>query len=257
MALEAAFNLAPKKALEFFRKKGFAVSFDWQDQFNEEHNHAFTVAKMMDVDLLKDVRDAVDKAIAEGLTLEQFKKLIEPTLQKAGWWGRQEVVDPASGEIKVAQLGSPRRLRTIYRTNMSTAYAAGHWQQIEETKDEAGFLMYDAVDDNRTRDEHAAWDGVILPVNDPWWSFHTPPNGWNCRCSVIQLSREQAIEQGYAPADKAPAMNLRPYTNPKTGEITQVPVGVDPGFGYNPGTERGKQLQEQLAAKTKEFRDGQ
>lgn len=256
MALEAAFNLAPKKALEFFRKKGFAVSFDWQDQFNEEHNHAFTVAKMMDVDLLKDVRDAVDKAIAEGLTLEQFKKLIEPTLQKAGWWGRQEVVDPASGEIKVAQLGSPRRLRTIYRTNMSTAYAAGHWQQIEETKDEAGFLMYDAVDDNRTRDEHAAWDGVILPVNDPWWSFHTPPNGWNCRCSVIQLSREQAIEMGYNPASMAPKVNLRLYTNPRTGEQIYVPEGVDPGFGYNPGTDRGQQLQQQLAMKTKEFRDG-
>lgn len=257
MSLEAAFDLPPKKAIEFFRKKGYAVGFSWQDQWNEEHNNAFTIAKMMDVDLLKDVRDALDKAITEGLTFEAFRKQIEPVLQAAGWWGNKEVIDPTTGEIKIAELGSPRRLRTIYRTNMATAYAAGHWQQIEETKAEAGYLLYDAVDDDRTRPEHAAWNGTILPVDDPWWSFHTPPNGWNCRCSVIQLSREQAEAMGYKPEDKAPALNLRTYTNPRTGEQTQVPVGVDPGFGYNPGTDRGKQMQEALAQKLKEFGDGQ
>ncbi len=256
MALEAAFNLPPKKAIEFFRKKGYAVSFAWQDQWNEEHNNAFTVAKMLDVDLLRDVRAAVDQAMVDGLTFEQFRKQLEPVLQAAGWWGRQEVTDPDTGEIKIAELGSPRRLRTIYRTNMATAYAAGHWQKIEETKQEAGYLLYDAVDDNRTRPEHAAWDGTILPVDDPWWSFHTPPNGWNCRCSVIQLSKEQAVAMGYNPDEGAPSMQLKPYMNPRTGELTQVPEGVDPGFGYNPGTLRGKELQEALAQKLREFKNG-
>lgn len=256
MQLEGAFNLAPKKALEFFRKKGYAVSFAWQDTFNEEHNHAFTVAKMADIDLLTDMRKAVDKAISEGLTLEQFKKLIEPTLQEAGWWGRKEVVDPTTGETTVAELGSPRRLRTIYRTNLKTAYAAGQWAQIEETKAEAPFLLYDAVDDDRTRPEHAEWDDTILPIDDAWWSFHTPPNGWECRCSVIQLSKAQAEAMGYSAGDEAPKIEFRQYTNPRTGEITQIPKGIDPGFGYNPGTERGKALQEALAAKVKAFKDG-
>ncbi|MDP1887945.1 phage minor head protein [Polaromonas sp.] len=109
---------------------------------------------------------------------------------------------------------------------------------------------------DRTRPEHAEWDKVILPVDEEFWSTHYPPNGHNCRCSAIQLSREQAIEMGYNPATPAPVIIYREYTNPRTGEKSMIPKGIDPGFAYTPGTERGKQLQEQLAAKTKEFRDG-
>lgn len=254
--VEAAFALPPREALKFLRKKGFAPSFAWQDVFQEEHRNAFTVAKMMDLDLLRDVRDAVDKALAEGLTLKQFTDNLQPVLFDAGWWGRKEVVDPDTGEIKVAELGSPRRLRTIYRVNMQTAYAAGAWEQIQDTKRQAPLLMYDAVDDNRTRDEHAAWDGTILPVDDPWWSYHMPPNGWNCRCSVIQLGEAQAEELGYTPGAKAPATPMREYTNPRTGEVVMVPKGIDPGFAYNPGQQRSESLQRSLQEKQKGFDDG-
>jgi SPP1 gp7 family putative phage head morphogenesis protein len=256
MAFEGAFKLAPKKALEFFRKKGFAVSFSWQDVFNEEHNNAFTVAKMADIDLLTDVRNAVDKALAEGTTFETFRKALEPILQQAGWWGRQEVTDPATGEVVQGELGSPRRLRTIYRTNLKTAYAAGQWAQIQETKADAPFLLYDAVDDDRTRPEHAEWDGMILPADDVWWQFHTPPNGWNCRCSVIQLSQAQAEAMGYESGATSPKTEFQHYTNPRTGEAMMIPKGVDPGFGYSSGSDQAQQLRDALAAKLKGFRDG-
>mgnify|MGYP000246292363 CR=1 FL=1 len=48
-------------------------------------------------------------------------------------------------------------------------------ERIEQNKAEAPYLMYDAVMDEATRDEHAAWDGTVLPVSDPWWNTHTPP----------------------------------------------------------------------------------
>lgn len=246
---EARFDLPPEKALAFFRDKGLATSFAWQDQWQKEHDAAFTVAKMMNLDLLRDTRAAVDKAIAEGQTFEMFRDNIEARLVEAGWWGKAEMVDPASGEKKLVQLGSVRRLRTIYQTNMMTAYSAGHWQEIQDGKAAAPYLMYDAVDDDATREEHAAWDGTVLPADDPWWSTHMPPNGWNCRCGVIQLSDDQVKSLGLEVADQAPQGKEREYTNPRTGEVSMVPEGIDPGWAYNPGEARAQRVVQDLAGK--------
>jgi SPP1 gp7 family putative phage head morphogenesis protein len=229
------FDLAPAKALEFFRAKGLKASFAWQDMLHEEHSADFTVAKMLDLDLLTDVKAAVDKGIAEGMTTRTFIDRLKPALADAGWWGRQEVVDPDTGEVVEAQLGSPRRLKVIFETNLKTSYAAGHWAQIEEQAAEAPYLMYDAVDDGRTRPEHRGWDGKVLEITDPWWKTHYPPNGWNCRCGVIQLDKADLEAQGKAGPDEAPEVTTREWTNPRTGEVFDVPTGIDPGWGYHPG----------------------
>lgn len=257
--LSVRFDLPPEEALRFFRAKGFRTSFAWQDVWQQEHEAAFTVAKMMDVDLLSDVRAAVDSAIANGETFQDFRKNIEQKLVDAGWWGRKEMKDPATGETREVQLGSVRRLRTIFRVNMQTAYAAGDWAQIQESKESAPYLMYDAVDDNRTRAEHKAWDGKVLRVDDPWWDTHRPPNGWNCRCSVIQLSQRDVERMGKKVEDTAPryANETREYVNPRTGEVSEVPRGVDPGWAYNPGKDRLPHLQQSLREKERAFNDGE
>ena len=147
----ASFDLPPEMAVRFFRQKGLAPTFDHRDMLGDEHAKAFTVAKMMQVDLLADVKEALDQAIADGTALRDFIEQLTPILQAKGWWGRQEVTDPETGNVITAQLGSAYRLETIFRTNMQTSYAAGQWQKIEETKDEAPYLLYDAIDDGRTR----------------------------------------------------------------------------------------------------------
>jgi SPP1 gp7 family putative phage head morphogenesis protein len=253
--ISGSFALKPKEALKFFGAKSLKTSFAWQDVWQQEHEAAFTVAKIADVDLLADVRAAVEKAIADGQTLQQFSKALKPRLMEAGWWGKAEMVDPLTGESKLVQLGSARRLRTIFQTNMQTAYAAGDWAQIQENKAEAPYLMYDAIIDSKTRPQHRAWDGTVLPADDPWWDTHTPPNGFNCRCSKIQLSKAQAIAMGKAVADKAPPSPTREYTNPRTGEISRVPVGVDPGFAYNPGKDRLEHLRKMYDDRLTGFRN--
>lgn len=256
MPVSAAFDLPPEEAIAFFRDKGLIGSFAWQDVWAAEHELAFTVAKMADLDLLADVRDAVDEAIAEGQTLAQFKARITPTLVKAGWWGVKEQVDPLTGKTQLVQLGSARRLETIFRTNMMTAYAAGEWQQIEETSDDAPYLMYDAVDDNRTREQHRAWDGTVLRWDDPWWNTHRPPNGYNCRCSTIQLGIDELDLVGKTKPDTAPPIKTREWTNRRTGEVMQIPLGIDPGFDYNPGKDRKAQLQHLASLKRQAFDKG-
>ena len=249
------FSLAPADALKFFRAKGLKTSFAWQDMWQQEHDAQFTVAKMMNVDLLRDVKAAVDKSIADGQTFQQFKKELKPRLVDAGWWGKAEMTDPLTGEVKTVQLGSVRRLRTIFRVNMQTAYAAGAEQQMQEQKAEAPYAMYDALDDGRTRPQHKAWDGIVLPLDHPWWATHTPPNDWGCRCGKIQLSKRQVEAMGKSVSDEAPPSPTREYTNPRTGEISRVPVGIGPGWAYNPGESRLQHLQEQLDEKRREFRD--
>lgn len=245
MSVEA-FSITPKAAVDFFKQKGLKPSFAWQDMLHQEHSRNFTVAKMLDMALLKDVHDEVEAAIEEGMTLHQFRERLEPLMQEKGWWGRKEVVDPETGEIVEAQLGSPRRLQTIFETNLKTAYAAGRWDTIKETAAIMPYLMYSAVKDDQTRDEHLAWDGIVLRWDDPWWESHYPPNGWNCRCSVIQVSDRTLSELGKDGPDEAPQAGTYEWENPRTGEVSEIPDGIDPGWDYNPGKGRNDDDTEML-----------
>lgn len=237
----ASFELAPEEALAFFGAKGLRTGFDWRDVFAEEHVRSFTVAKMMDTDLLADVHASLLDATANGVPFRQWADSITPLLQARGWWGRKAMTDPLTGQTIIAQLGSPGRLQTIYRTNMQMAYATGAWEQIEAQKESAPFLLYDAVDDSRTREQHAAWDGLVLPIDDKFWTAHYPPNGWNCRCGVVQLSEDDLADLGLE-VSTSPKDETYTWTNPRTGKTVQVPRGVDPGFNYHHGRERLKEL---------------
>lgn|GEM_PF-1600524 len=226
--------LPPEEAVEFFRKKGYQVGFDWRDVWQQEHQRAFTVAKAMTVDLLQDIRAVVDKAIAEGIDFQDFRENLEPILRARGWWGRQEMVDPLTGKKRDVQLGSARRLQIIYDTNLRTSLAAGHWQQIQRTKKDLPYLRYVDPDPN-PRPQHLDWSGTILPVDDPWWSAHYPPNGYNCKCYADALSDDDLERYGFERSPAAPPSPTHTYTNPRTGQSYEVPDGVAPEFAYNVG----------------------
>lgn len=249
-ALAVDFSLPPERALAFFRSKGLQASFDWRDMQREEHDRAFTVAKLLDMDLLNDVRQAVEQAIAEGKTAKQFRDELTPLLQAKGWWGQQEMTDPETGEQRLVQLGSARRLQIIYDTNLSTSYAAGRWQSIVANATTAPYLLYNAVDDDRTRELHRAWDNTVLRWDDAWWQTHFPPNGWRCRCSVIQLSERDLRKLGKTGPDSAPPSPTREWINPRTGDVRQIPAGIDPGWDYHPGRDSANNLAKQALVKT-------
>lgn len=228
--------LPPEEAIAYFKAKGFnqVESWDWRDVWQAQHATAFTVAKSAGFDVLKDIQAAVDDAISRGLTLKQFSSQLTPILQAKGWWGRMEKADPLTGEVKDVQLGSPRRLKIIYDTNLRMSQAAGEWARIQRTKKYAPYLLYVAILDGVTRPLHRKWNGTILPVDHPWWSTHYPPNGWRCRCSTIQLSAHDLEALGYQ-VSPDPEDDLVMYTNDRTGETQMIPRGIDPGFAYNPG----------------------
>lgn len=235
MAETALPVVAPKEALAFFRSKGLAIGFAWQDVWQEEHARAFTVAKAMSRDLLEDIRAEVDRAIADGTTLADFRRELRPILERRGWWGRRSMVDPQTGEQKIVQLGSPRRLKTIFEVNMRSAYAAGRWERAQRTKAGYPYLRYTTVGDSRVRPEHRAWDGVIRPIDDAFWNTHYPPCGWNCRCTAVPVSRSMLERRSWQVTEDPPSFPKKPYVNPRSGEVSSIERGIDPGFNFNVG----------------------
>lgn len=243
--LAFAFGLAPKKAVEYFESKGYAVSWDWWDTWQEAHARAFTVAKVTKMEILQDIRASVDSAIREGKTLATFRKELEPKLKAHGWWGLQKVVGPDGTEREV-MLGSPWRLRTIYRTNTQTALNVGRWREFAENAGDRPYLQFVAVLDSKTRNTHRALHGKVFHIDDPIWDTHAPPLDWGCRCRLRALSKEDVEAKGLKVESSEGRLSkedrlvseatgeLRPitiYTDPKTG--SRVSTGV--GWDYNPG----------------------
>lgn len=237
----------PKEALVFFNSKNLKPSFDYRDVWREEHGYAFTVAKGMQLDVLSDIQGALSDAQANGKTFHQFKKELMPVLQQKGWWGTREMTDPLTGKVRTVQLGSPRRLKTIYDTNMRTARAAGQWDRIQNNKKSHPYLMYLLGPSEKHRLQHELWAGKILPVDDPFWSAHFPPNGWGCKCHVRAMTAREAERNGGA--SPSPPDNKQEWVNKRTGEIMQVPAGIDPGFDINAGMARAAHLQQVVTTK--------
>lgn len=156
MARAEIFNVPPVDAVESFRAKGFHVGWDWRDTDAALHARSFTVAKAMRLDLLQDIRAALDKVIADGENFDGFVDRLEPTLRA---------------------------------------------------------------------------------------------KGWNCRCTVMQYSDSDLERRGYAPS-RRPAMPRRLWRNKRTGRVESVPVGIDPGFGFNAGrVDLGQEAAEHLIGK--------
>ncbi|MBF0168787.1 MAG: minor capsid protein [Alphaproteobacteria bacterium] len=227
----------PREAIDYLKSKGInpLPSFAWQDVWQEEHATAFTVAKSAGFDILDDIHQALVKAQELGLPYRRFAKELRPTLTAKGWWGKKRVTDPATGESVVAQLGSPRRLQIIFDVNMRMSYAVGNWQRAEGMKATRPYLRYVAVDDGRTRPEHLAWHNTVLPVDDPFWRTHYPPNGWRCRCTAQSVGNADLKTHGWGVSKNAPPIKWEDWLNKRTGEMIKVPAGIDAGFGYNAG----------------------
>lgn len=226
--------LPPKDAIAFFEQKGYKIGFGWEDVWQSEHQAAFTVAKVMQLDILRDIRAGVDAALKDGTTFDTFRQNLKPLLMEKGWWGKAEMVDPLTGESKLVQLGSTRRLRTIFDTNLRTAYSEGQWQRIQQTKKAFPILIYHGNNSEHPRMQHSGWDNLALPADDPFWKAHFPVKAWGCKCFVTAANQKMLDQRGLkiGESPKVPEYN---YTNKRTGEIQKIPLGVDPGFNYPPG----------------------
>lgn len=251
MAGEVFNKPIPQEAMDYFNAKKLKIGFDYRDVWRAEHAFNFTVAKAMTQDILTDIQGALASAIAEGKTFQQFQKELRPLLEEKGWWGVQPMVDPLTGKTIDAQLGSPRRLKTIYDANIRTARAAGFWDRIQRTKDALPYLLYSLGPSARHRDAHVAISGTLLPADDPFWGIYFPPNGYGCKCWVRQISRAEYLELADDPNidTESHPIQYENWINKRTGEVERVAKGVTPGWDTNPGLLRQVMLDKALLNK--------
>lgn len=198
-----------------------------KEVWQAEHDRAFMVAGAIRADILADLAAAVDKAISQGTTLETFRKDFRKIVAEKGW-----KISPAGQGTKG---GEAWRTKVIYKTNLSTSYAAGRFAQLMQ----AGypFLVYRHGASVEPRIQHLAWDGLVLPADHAFWKSHCPPNGWGCTCYITGArSKESARRVGGKPEKTLPEGWQSP--DPKTG----APVGIDRGWAYAPGATVARSL---------------
>lgn len=233
------------KAVEAFRDKLNLPTASWTDIYEGLHARAFVVAGAMKDDLLTDLRASVDKVVAQGMSLEDFRKDFDNIVAKHGWGYNG---------------GRNWRSRVIYETNLYQSHNAGRYGQMQAVKRTRPYWRYrhnDAVE--HPRPEHLAWDGMILPADDPWWNSHYPSNGWGCKCFVETLSERDMRRLGKSGPDTAPPIQYEEQVigvrGPSPRTVT-VPKGIDPGFAYNPGKAAwGEQLADDVMASWQKSRN--
>lgn len=145
----------------------------------------FAIAGMAALDQVQAVADSLTQALADGETFTTWQRRVR--------------------EVAPDTLGLPgSRLELIFRNAAQTAYGVGRTLQQRENAEARPYLMWDAINDSRTRPTHLAMDGHIAPVDDPIWRVWNAPAGHACRCSRVALTQAQARARGYPKA--APAV---------------------------------------------------
>jgi SPP1 gp7 family putative phage head morphogenesis protein len=251
--IKAVFGMPPKEAVAFFEKKGFKISWDWQGVWRHANVQSFTAAKVMRLDVLTDIYEALRDDLKNGGTFPAFVDRLEPLLRAKGWWGVKEQVNRLTGEIRTVTYGTPWRLETIYETNLQVAYMAGRYQGMRAAAQHSPWWEYSATMDSRTRPSHASLNGLVFRHDDPFWDTWYPPNGFRCRCRVIPRSdiekdrgdfltssadgRMQTVKRSVKKADGSTVkVAVKGYNDPITGKL----LTPDMGWDYNPGAESNR-----------------
>ena len=193
-----------KPAIDALRKKTAFPTTSYRDLRGEMNAHAFMVAGAAQIDIVSDFQQAVTSAITQGQSLQDFQKSFDRIVAQYGW----------------SYNGSRGwRSALIYNVNLRSSYAAGQWGQYQETKEDLPNLKYLTAGDDAVRDSHEELSGAIYPIDDPFWKFNYPPNGYQCRCGTIAVSDEDAGDKiRRTPDGEEPAK-----------------LGASEGFDYNVG----------------------
>lgn len=197
------------EAIEYAESRGVVLPDEYYGKLvGLQRGQSVSIAGLASLEQIKFVIDLVTEALRSGKTFKQFQD-----------------------SVRANELGidlPQHRLDNIFRTNMQVAYNKGRWTQQQRAGNSRPYLMYDAINDSRTRPSHLAMDNTVLPKDHPWWRTHYPPCGYRCRCTVISLTERQARARGLTP--------------------TPPEVEPDEGWDFNPGEDYGEGVRRGLDA---------
>jgi SPP1 gp7 family putative phage head morphogenesis protein len=182
-----------------------AVKRLYRDQFS------FAVARSAKDKITARVQDLITEGLRTGQPITKASEAIE---KMTGWKGNYA--------------------RTVYRTNLNTAYTAGRVEALSKplVKRAIPAVRFVTANDDDVRDgsnsdeNHAAMQGVMGAIDDPGWDQDGgwfPPLGYNCRCIMRGMGYSEAVRRG--------AIDKNGRVKP-----VRIPQGAakEPGFGARP-----------------------
>ncbi len=222
MSKVTATNLPFDEQINFFLKKLNLPTDSYLDLTGADHDNAFVVAGANRNEIIADFRKAVDNAINNGATLEEFRKDFDKIVKKHGW--------DYNG-------GRNWRSRIIYETNLYSSYQAGRYQQQMRIKHLRPYWQYRHRDGQQhPRPVHQSFDDLVLPYDDPFWQVYYPTNGYGCKCTVIAHSAKSLQKRGLKVSDSPEIEYEDKILGKRSGNPQEVrlPKGIDYGFDRIP-----------------------
>lgn len=207
-----------KNALKaMFRQEGSTFTVDILgnkdvQEFISTHatmlNNSFVQVKMSDK-----MRERLTRSNYIFSGIKTFHELNEAFPSMLDENGNKKPFDRFLNDVqKINDTYNANYLHAEYNFVQASATMAAKWEQFSEDGDRYN-LQYRTAKDDKVRPEHAALDGVTLPMSDSFWETYYPPNGWNCRCTVVQVRKQKypATEHSEAMSRGEEAMNGERY----------------------------------------------
>lgn len=198
-------------------KNRVAVESYYFEELPKDLRHlAFTVSNLETLGQINTVKRSLENARKEGLSFYEWKNQVD---------------------VQAIRNISDARKETVYRTNLSSVYGQST-RYNAATSGVTPYLMFSAVGDSRTRVSHLKLDGIIKRADSPFWDKYQTPIGYNCRCTMIPLTLEEAKRRGIS-----------------RKSMSNLPA-PDKGFGHSPMGNVSKGANDRAKEAIKSMPDG-
>ena len=172
--IEGSWNVPFEEAIKFLRSMVPLTRPEFDTLDHGLKFRAFTIARVFSLDVINKIKERYIKALKEGNRPADVMQFLDETLKKIG-------VHP----------DNPYWLEVHARNNFMSAYNAGRWVQIKQSKT-VKYLVYNAILDERTTKLCKSLDGTVKPADDSFWEKFYPPNHHGCRSLATVVRREFA-----------------------------------------------------------------
>ena len=234
--LSLALNLPPEGALRYFDSLNLPLPANAGEAIAQAAAKARSIAGIQQQEIVGDLFNGLRQSAAEGTPFATWRKNALAMLRERGLALDKagDMVQQSTGEVVGTGL-TRHRLQTIFQTQMTNARMASLWQKLQENKDARPYLQYSAINDARTRPAHRALDNVVYPIDDPFWDYFYPPNGFRCRCHVMALAPRDVARAGLTVSHSSPEQfREMVITNRKGQSHTRTRITLADGRSFTP-----------------------
>lgn len=168
---------------------GILASEEAQD-FIETHSSVLN-GSFRQVEMSEAMRKRLERSNYIFSGLKTFHELNEAFPSLLDENGNRKTFERFLNDVrKIDETYNSNYLRAEFNFVQASAEMAAKWERFMQDGDRY-YLQYRTAGDAKVRPTHAEMAGITLPASDPFWAEFYPPNGWGCRCSVVQVRKSK------------------------------------------------------------------